>query len=265
MVTDVTFDSGSAQRSQHTAFAAPPYVSYNTFRTLLEWLKAEGVPLQFDRSFWRSKFSGSNGTQLVAALRFLGLLSGDEPLDNLERLVNATLEERRSLLAIMLRASYLAVPFEELPRATPSMVRGWFRSYPIDGHTLRKAISFFVNAVKDADLPISNAVTKMAKARSAPRNASPTNIRLGVPRVVPQSKKAASDDPAPELGQVARTHESQRIVSLESGGTVALALNVDLFGLSDRDREFVLELVGLTRGYEGRLEGPTDKRSVGEK
>ena len=46
---------------------APPYVSFNTFRTLLDWLKSEGVPLRFDRSFWHAKFSGSTGTDLKTA------------------------------------------------------------------------------------------------------------------------------------------------------------------------------------------------------
>ena len=47
------------------------------------------------------------------------------------------------------------------------MVRQWFRTYPIDGHTLRKAISFFVNAAREAEIPMSNAVRKMAKTKSA--------------------------------------------------------------------------------------------------
>ena len=117
---------------------SPPYVSFNTFRTLLEWLRSEGVPLRFDRSFWQTKFSGSTGTQLVAALRFLGLLEGETPPSDLQVLVDATPEERRFILKEILRDSYRAVPFEELDRATPAMVRRWFRAYPIDGHTLRK-------------------------------------------------------------------------------------------------------------------------------
>ena len=30
---------------------SPPYISYLTFKNLLEWLGTEGVPLRFDRSF----------------------------------------------------------------------------------------------------------------------------------------------------------------------------------------------------------------------
>ena len=90
---------------------APPYVSFNTFRTLLNWLRSEGVPLQFDRSFWQAKFSGSTGTQLVAALRFLGLIQGDRPLEDMESLVEASPDERRFIIAVLLKDSYVAVPF----------------------------------------------------------------------------------------------------------------------------------------------------------
>ena len=57
------------------------------------------------------------------------------------------------------------LPFDELDRATPAMLKAWFRAYPIDGHTMRKAISFFINAAKEAELPMSNAIRKMAKSR----------------------------------------------------------------------------------------------------
>jgi len=39
-------------------------------------------------------------------------------------------------------------------------------------------------------------------------------------------------------------------VTLASGGDVTLAINVDLFQLSKEDREFVLSLVDMVKGYE---------------
>ena len=88
-------------------------------------------------------------------------------MPDLESLVEATTGERRFILKELLKHSYGAVPFDELERATPAMLRGWFRAYPIDGHTLRKAISFFVNAAREAEMPMSNSVRKMAKSRAA--------------------------------------------------------------------------------------------------
>lgn len=225
----------------------PPYVSFSTFRTLREWLGDEGVPLRFDRSFWESKFSGSTGTQLVAALRFLGLLDREQPLQGMERMAEASTAEWRLLLAELIHDSYTAVPFDELPRATPAMVRGWFRAYPVDGHTLRKAISFFVSAAKEAELPMSNGVRKMSKGRPARQPAPPPPDRVEGKRV-----QTASPEPGPAATRVAPGGSAnQTVVNLESGGTVTLRVAVDLFQLSERDRSFVLTLIDLTKGYAG--------------
>lgn len=225
----------------------PPYVSFSTFRTLLEWLSEEGVPLRFDRSFWQSKFSGSNGTQLTASMKFMGLLTGDRPLGDLESLVQADIEERRIVLAVILKDSYKAVPFEELSRATPNMVREWFRAYPIDGHTLRKAISFFVNAAREARLPMSKAVNKMAKSKSVTRGQ--VSSRLPLVATNEKSKLAQTF-----TSHTNREHVTKTVLELESGGMVTIDLSVDLFRLSDEDRRFVLQLVDLTKSYSNSKE-----------
>ena len=224
-------ESGTAH---HTS---PPYVSFATFKSLLHWLETEGVPHRFDRSFWRAKFSGTNGTQLVAALRFLGLLDVDDPDPRLERLVHATTGDRKALLAELLRASYDGVIFDELSRATPAMVREWFAAYPVDGDTRRKAVSFFVNAAKEAEIPLSNAVGKMARSRGA----------RSTGRSRPEGDAPSRDGPV--RGDARRLGGHQTTIRLASGGEVSLKLAVDLFNLSSGDREFVLKLVDLTRSY----------------
>ena len=51
----------------------PPYVSFKTFQTFLEFL-SEGMPNRIDRSVWLNKFSGSNGTQIMTAIKFFELI-----------------------------------------------------------------------------------------------------------------------------------------------------------------------------------------------
>ncbi len=228
---------------QREVVVTPPYVSFSTFKTLLEWLSEEGVPLRFDRSFWQAKFSGSNGTQLTAALRFLGLLSGDRPMSDLESLVQADIEERRFVLAVLLKDSYKAISFEELSRGTPNMLRDWFRAYPIDGHTLRKAISFFVNAAREAQLPMSNAVSKMAKSKGTVRGQPSARSAQPVTDERPRPAQAATPRPI-------RDPATRTVVELDSGGTVTVDLAVDLFRLSEEDRKFVLKFVDLTQNYK---------------
>ena len=51
----------------------PPYVSYRTFHNFIERLQ-QHMPSRIDRCYWGELLSGSNGTQLMAALRFLNLI-----------------------------------------------------------------------------------------------------------------------------------------------------------------------------------------------
>ena len=97
-------ESESAQSDAGRA-PSPPYISWLTFLNLLEWLGSEGVPLQFDRSFWSRKFSGSVGPQLLTGLRFLGLLKGIRPQPTLERIVEAKGDDRKPLVKTMLTES----------------------------------------------------------------------------------------------------------------------------------------------------------------
>ena len=206
---------------QHQA-VAPPYISFNTFRTLLDWLKSEGVPLLFDRSFWHAKFSGGTGTQLVAALRFLGLLDGDRPLPDLESMATASVDERRFILAVVLKDSYSVVPFDELDRATPAMLRAWFRAYPIDGHTTRKAISFFINAAKEAELPMSNAIRKMAKNKrqglSTGALIRDKNSDAGAANAAQSSDQRPLTMPAGSQGSIGRTRHGPAQPDLHTAG-----------------------------------------------
>lgn len=257
---------GDELNTPQNKVTTPPYVSFNTFRNLLDWLSSEGVPLRMDRSFWQSKFSGSTGTQLMAALRFLDLLTGEQPSSDLEGIVHAPADERRVILRELLKDAYTTVPFDELDRATPAMVRGWFGTYPVDGHTLRKSISFFVNAAREAQLPMSNAVRKMAKARAASATEGPREG--GDARRVAAAGATAGGHTTGPPGRAASPDSDQALgtghstIRLESGGVVRLHLSVDLFQLSDRDRQFVLSLVDMARAYEDqaaeRREAPPD-------
>ena len=58
---------------QKTKNKIPPYVSFKTFQTFLEFL-SEGMPNRIDRSVWLNKFSGSNGTQIMTAIKFFELI-----------------------------------------------------------------------------------------------------------------------------------------------------------------------------------------------
>ena len=230
-------------KNQYTPSISPPYVSFNTFKTLLDWLKVESVPLRLDRSFWHDKFSGSIGSQLMASLRFLGLLQANNPMPELENLVQAQPDNKPLILKTLIQNSYTFIPFEELHRGTPAMLISWFKTYPIDGHTLRKAISFFISASIDAEIPISNSIKKMSKYRSKSRNLEPV---AKTSQLLPASNFIATDV---DTNQINTLTINKSTIDLKSGGSLNLSINVNLFDLSDTDRKFVLSVIDLVKNY----------------
>ena len=224
----------------------PPYISFNTFKTLLYWLEKEGVPLRIDRSFWKEKFSGANGSKLMGSLRFLGLLDGDKPTKELEILVSYSLGDERSQIFVnILTKSYRNIPFEELARATPNMIKEWFRVYPIDGHTLRKATTFFINAAREAQIPMSNSIIKMTKSRRINSQQQIKSLNAASEEIVTINKRT----PAVNKLQDSETLRNSTTIPLSNGGTVVVDVAVNLFSLSEEDRSFVFSIVDLAKSY----------------
>ena len=224
----------------------PPYISFNTFKTLLYWLEKEGVPLRIDRSFWKEKFSGANGSKLMGGLRFLGLLDGDKPTKELEILVSSSLGGERSQIFVnILTKSYRNIPFEELARATPNMIKEWFRVYPIDGHTLRKATTFFINAAREAQIPMSNSIIKMTKSRRINSQQQIKSLNAASEEIATINKRT----PAVNKLQDSETLRNSTTIPLSNGGTVVVDVAVNLFSLSEEDRSFVFSIVDLAKSY----------------
>ena len=71
---------------------SPPYVSYKTFESFMTKLQQQ-LPTRIDRSYWGEMFSGSTGTQLMSAMRFLNLIDVNaRPTPRLKLLTSATPE-----------------------------------------------------------------------------------------------------------------------------------------------------------------------------
>lgn len=151
-----------------TPSRAPIYVSYLTFANLLDWLNEVGtLPSEFDRSFWGPKFSGSTGTQLMTGLRFLGLLDEQRVKPLLEQLALANTEDRKALIADLLREAYGRELVDNLPKMTPKMLGDAFKNLGTTDATHKKALSFFINAAKAVDLPVPSTIAKQARNRPA--------------------------------------------------------------------------------------------------
>jgi Family of unknown function (DUF5343) len=163
----------------------PPYTSYRTFRTFIEDLQEHGVPSRIDRSVL-TRFSGVVGTQLMHALRFLGLIEDDgRPTQRLKELVSAhaTAHWPEKLLE-RLRQEYAPMFAIDLETATPSHFNEAFRrAFPAAEAVVQKCVTFFLYAASDAGVKISGRVLKGRKPRSLTPRRKPARPAFAYPPI----------------------------------------------------------------------------------
>lgn len=149
---------------------AAPYIAYQTLRTFIEPLKEHVIPNRIDKSLLKS-MSGAVQGQLMTALRFLALIDDESrPTEKLKKLVAAyDTENWSSELNAVLKAAYPEIFALNLGSASPSEFNEAFKkAYPCEGETLRKGVTFFLNAGREAGVGFSPFLTKNTKPRSGP-------------------------------------------------------------------------------------------------
>ena len=148
----------------------PPYVSYRTFRNFVDGLQL-GMPSRIDRSYWGERFSGSNGTQLMTALRFLGLIdSGGMPMTRLTQLVYAKGSERSDILKQIGYGAYDFLMDKSLDPQVATyaqLEKAFYNAYEVTGDVARKCIKFFIELESDAGVPLSPLMVRKSKTMRA--------------------------------------------------------------------------------------------------
>lgn len=140
-----------------------PYVSYRTFRNWIEGLRHDSLPRTIDSSLM-SNLSGAVQSQLRPALRYLQLVDDENrPLDRLAQLINARDEERSGVLMEILNESYGFFVGEDgvidLSRETPNTFSAKLRETGLNGESVRRAESFFIQIAADAGISIPKRLT----------------------------------------------------------------------------------------------------------
>lgn len=131
----------------------PPYMAWTTFENILDHLRAVGIPGRLDRSVLRSR-SGTDQAQFLRAAQQFGLIDeSDAPTARLRTLV-ADSERRPEILREILRERYADVVALGTD-ATAQQLTDAFRKFGIEGDTIRKAVAFYLNAARQAEIPLS--------------------------------------------------------------------------------------------------------------
>jgi hypothetical protein len=129
-----------------------PYTSFKTILNLLQrFADNQAVPPRIDRSI----LGGSEGqkTQVLAALKFLALISDNgEVTPSMQKLVEQE-KERPRLIRELLGQHYPAATKLARVNATTKQLEETFTG--LSGDTLRKAVTFYLQASKYAGHPVS--------------------------------------------------------------------------------------------------------------
>ncbi len=219
--------------------SAAVYVSWQTFKNAIESL-AEGIPNRIDRSTFPG-LSGGVQSQLLAGLKFLGLITEDnKPTPGLHTLAVHDEETRKERLLALLQTRYSELFSLDLVKTTPNELSARMsEAYNVTGDTKEKAIRFFLSAVSYVGTPVS----RLFKISGVTTTSNGVRTRRRTPG---RSKPPAIAEPKNQI----QPQGTSRVVSLASGGTLTLAASLDLFSLSPDDRKFVFELIDKLDGYE---------------
>ena len=161
----------------------PPYVSYRTFYNFMEQLQ-QRIPSRIDRSYWGDILSGSTGTQLMAAMRFLDLIDvNGKPTKKLEPLVSAKGESRKRLLHDI---AYDAFDFVcqgslDLESATYSQLQEVFHNtFQLTDDVSRKCVKFFIAIANDAGINLSPFITKRTRSMHSSAGLKTSLKKIGI-------------------------------------------------------------------------------------
>lgn len=245
--------------AEKEARSIPPYVPWRTFENYLDGLKAFGphLPNVIDRDSMRT-LSGAMQSWLLTALRSLNMIDDDGiPRPRLQQIVHATPDERKPLLKQVIDAEYPFLRDINLRGATPKQIEAAFETTGATGDTVRKCIAFFIGIAKAADIPLSSLIVK-ARRQTKPSNGA-TKTKKSTAK---QSGSWNTDDMenGDDIGidkRVAMT--SVKTIKLpNSGGSITLSGNINLFDLEGDERALVFEIIDKMKAFEANQKGGYD-------
>lgn len=234
-------DGSAAPMAGERHTTMPPYVSFATFNTFIADLKEHSIPTRIDRSVL-TRFSGTVGTQLMTALRFLKLIdAADKPTEHLTALVRAHgTDEWPSVLGTILQGAYGPIFSIDLAKATPSQFNETFiKTFPGKDAVVKKCIAFFLPAAKGAGIPISERILKGKKPRA---------VNGARPRI---SRRPASSEAMPPAPPPLPPSSSSSTASLTAATAFQLLAMFDPSTMNAEEQAAVWTLIQYAKKREG--------------
>lgn len=218
-----------------------PYLPFETFKSFIDGLSGgRPLPPRIDRSLM-SGMAGGTQTLLLGTLTTFGLIADDRTvLLPFRELVHADAEQRQEVMRRLLHQVYADPMKLSQQHATADQLAESFRLISgYQGSTLRKAITFFLNMARYAQVELSPFFRAPAQK---------VGVRKGPARrprsAVPSGTVALSDNLVTMVAPV-----ESRSVDLASGGTITVSCSVSFLSLRRSDRDFVFDLVDRLDAY----------------
>lgn len=220
---------------------AAPYAPFATFQNALDNVAQHSVPNIIDRSSFPS-FSGGMVAATLSAFRFFGLIDEEGKPSQLLHNVAMEKENRKVNIRTLLENHYPDLIALDLSRATPSQFDNVFSTerYGVSGDTRTKSKIFFLKAAQFAEIPISKLLLNKSRA-SAPRKPRKGNAN---------GKQEFTSQATPTINPAPSGTQHSKQIALSGGGTLTLALSVNLWDLKGKDRDFVFALMDKIEAYE---------------
>jgi hypothetical protein len=143
-----------AESPKQASELAAPYMPFKTFTNLLVRMQREGTPRRLDSDYLKN-MSGATRGQLMAGLKWFGLVDAEDRPDKRLTELAVSGEDRPSAIADLFKDFYDWAIALGRERATQGELDEAFRKHGVTGSTLRKATAFYLQGAKYAELPVS--------------------------------------------------------------------------------------------------------------
>ena len=212
-----------------------PYLPFKTFHGSLDPF-SQGIPPKIDRTLWNQ--SGFVQGLIMNAYRYFHMVDAtNKPTPQFQQLVKSKNEARKEEIKKLLVIGYPEiVSLHDTATMTPKMLDELMEKYNVTGETKKKAVTFFLQAAKFAEMPLSNFLTEKIRSTSGMRR-----------RTAIQSSTVNRVTTGTPSG-IANTNTKR--LSLASNCTIEMTISYDPFSISKDDRDFVFELIDKFQQYD---------------
>lgn len=228
----------------------PPYISFSTVKNKLDEWNEDDLPHQIDRSVLVG-MSGSNQQGFLSAVQAFGFVDSHmRPTDRLRKYAAGDKDSKVTIWREIVAERYGHQMEVSERNGTAAQLRSTFTDDPPAGHglageTARKAETFFLHMAKAAEIELS---THFKATRTTRRR------KKGNDTAATKSAKTGGADSKDDDSTDSSGDGTMATVNLESGGTVTLILDVNLFKLSAEDRDFVLSLIDQVQAHDSQID-----------